>query len=130
MPKGEREEEGNECEDRGMRRRSAFTCGGSRRLRLVLLYASPSWLRRIFGIPTDRELHRTSYLAGSPNGSEYRFSRKPCPPYHRGLIPGSRRHRAPGQLSVLTRPFPGGYPSPISQADYLHGFPTFVHVFK
>ncbi|MED6235938.1 hypothetical protein ATANTOWER_002246 [Ataeniobius toweri] len=81
---------------------------------VVLLYASPSWLRRIFGIPTDRELHRTSYLAGSPNGSVYRFSRKPCPPYHRGLIPGSRRHRAPGQLSVLTRPFPGGYPLPIS----------------
>ncbi|MEQ2307786.1 hypothetical protein AMECASPLE_021754, partial [Ameca splendens] len=81
---------------------------------VVLLYASPSWLRRIFGIPTDRELHQTSYLAGSPNGSVYCFSCKRCPPYHRGLIPGSRRHRAPHQLSVLTRPFPGGYPLPIS----------------
>ncbi|MED6285639.1 hypothetical protein CHARACLAT_031185 [Characodon lateralis] len=46
---------------------------------VVLLYASLPWFKRIFGILTDRELHRTSYLADSPNGSVYRFSREPCP---------------------------------------------------
>ncbi|MEQ2235869.1 hypothetical protein ILYODFUR_006600 [Ilyodon furcidens] len=45
---------------------------------VVLLYASLLWFRRISGIPTDRELQRTSYLAGSPNGSVYRSSRKSC----------------------------------------------------
>ncbi|MEQ2293370.1 hypothetical protein AMECASPLE_032623 [Ameca splendens] len=53
---------------------------------VVLLYASLLWFRRISGIPTDRELHRTSYLAGSPNGSVYRSSRQSCPPLLKGLF--------------------------------------------
>ncbi|MEQ2194713.1 hypothetical protein XENOCAPTIV_001956, partial [Xenoophorus captivus] len=41
---------------------------------------------RISGIPMDRELHRTSYLAGSPNGSVYCSSRESCPPLLKGLF--------------------------------------------
>ncbi|MEQ2189776.1 hypothetical protein GOODEAATRI_028838, partial [Goodea atripinnis] len=66
----------------------------------VLLYASLPWFRRIFGIPTDHELHRTSYLAGSPNRPVYRFTREPCPPHLKGLFPWLR-HRYLDQLSVL-----------------------------
>ncbi|MEQ2307517.1 hypothetical protein AMECASPLE_019053 [Ameca splendens] len=54
---------------------------------VVLLYASLLWFRRISGIPTDRKLHRTSYLAGSLNRSVYRSSRKSCPPLLKGLFP-------------------------------------------
>ncbi|MEQ2289648.1 hypothetical protein AMECASPLE_035346 [Ameca splendens] len=54
---------------------------------VVLLYASLLWFRRISGIPTDHELHQTSYLAGSPNGSVYRSSRESCPPLLKGLFP-------------------------------------------
>ncbi|MEQ2214074.1 hypothetical protein XENOCAPTIV_028970 [Xenoophorus captivus] len=57
------------------------------------------------------KLHWTSYLAGSPNGSVYRSSRKPCPPSHEKVSPGFHKHRSPDQLSVRTRLLPGGYPS-------------------
>ncbi|MED6259393.1 hypothetical protein ATANTOWER_022028 [Ataeniobius toweri] len=53
-------------------------------------------------------------LAGSPTGSEYRFSCEPCPPSSKDYLPGSCRHLTLDQHSVLTRSLPGGYRRPIS----------------
>ncbi|MEQ2280467.1 hypothetical protein AMECASPLE_020227 [Ameca splendens] len=54
----------------------------------VLLYASLLWFRRISGIPTDRKLHRISYLAGSLNDQCTTPATNPVHPSSKDYFPG------------------------------------------
>ncbi|MEQ2304478.1 hypothetical protein AMECASPLE_027380 [Ameca splendens] len=91
--------------------------GRTASISVVLLYASLPWFTRIFGIPTDRELHRTSYLAGSPNGSVYHFSREPCPPHLKGLFPWLLPAPFSGSALSPDAPSPWRIPTPYHPAQ-------------
>ncbi|MEQ2210003.1 hypothetical protein XENOCAPTIV_007159 [Xenoophorus captivus] len=86
-----------------------YSCSSSSQPSQACMVAGPS---RIFGIPTDRELHQTSYLAGSPSGSVYRFSREPCPPHLKGLFPWLLPALFSGSALSPDAPSPWRIPTP------------------
>ncbi|MED6288638.1 hypothetical protein CHARACLAT_028638 [Characodon lateralis] len=72
-------------------------------------------LKNLWKVPRTVNLIGHLTLAGSLNGSEYRFSCEPCPPSSKDYLPGSCQHLTLDQHSVPTRSLPGGYRRSISK---------------
>ncbi|MEQ2285228.1 hypothetical protein AMECASPLE_029677 [Ameca splendens] len=87
-------------------------------------------LKNLWKVPWTVNLTGHLTLAGSPTGSEYRFSCEPCPPSSKDYLPGSCRHLTLDQHSVPTRSLPGGYRRPIIQLGFLVTGPSFQSLNK
>ncbi|MEQ2301487.1 hypothetical protein AMECASPLE_036576 [Ameca splendens] len=90
---------------------------------------------RYFGLEESLEFPRTVNFTGHLTWLAVRMDHctapaaNPVHPSSKDYFPGSCRHHSLDQLSVLTRPLPGGYRRPITQPG-LHGCQILVPVFK